>query len=1106
MLRNVHFQEDQALKRLTNTADTEKPRFNWRETIGQESTDTQQPSIKIIIDGVPQDFDLAEVADTIGNALTNLLLSREEEDIFTDKNRDFVAAVAREAGRLLCCQAQGQAESTLPQHEVHLAIEKALVKNGAHDVAKSLLLNRPDSIATDPRITVANLRLIRRNGQVVPWNSSKIEIAVRKAFLSLHQDSGPAVEIARKTTEHVLSLKQSFIHIEDLQDLVQKELMKAGHYKAAEAYILYRAYRAEQRARESEIEAKQLHQDSLIVLRQPDGKTTLWDGADLRQRIVFAHIGLDLCLDTEEIETELRRALYNEMSVADLRKTIILNVKALTEKDADFAKFAARILLTYIYEEVLDWDLMRDGITALKDAHRHAFRAYLEHGVRIHRLDPRLLDYDLDALADALDPSADLDFDYLGIQTLYDRYLIVDKTNQDARRIETPQFFWMRVAMGLFLKEKEQREDWAIRLYRLYKSRRFCSSTPTLFNSGTLHSQLSSCYLYKVDDSLESIMQRGIAENAFLSKWAGGLGGSWTAVRGTGSHIEGTNGESQGVIPFLKLHNDQLVAVNQGGKRRGSGCAYLETWHNDIYDFLELRRNTGDDRRRTHDMNTANWIPDLFMKRLEAREQWTLFRANEVPELHDLYGRAFEERYIAYEAQAAKGKIYGKRIPALDLWKSLLKMLFETGHPWITFKDPCNLRSPQDHVGVIHSSNLCTEITLNTSADETAVCNLGSIVLDTHLDSDGELDHDKLRSTIRTAIRALDNVIDLNYYPTEAAATANRRHRPIGLGVMGLQNALYRKDLSFASPEAVEFNDVFMEAVAYYAYEASSDLAQERGPYNSYKGSKWERGLLPQDTLDQLAEERGLPIDVPRTGRMDWEPLRAQIKKYGIRNSNVLAIAPTATISNIMGTTPCVEPTYKNLFVKSNLSGDFIVLNASLVRDLKRLNLWNAEMRDNLKYFDGELADIEGIPEALKKKYLTAFAVDYSYLIDAAARRQKWIDQSQSLNLFLAEPNIKTLSHMYRSSWHKGLKTTYYLRTLGASNIEKATVSIKKAPPSRLGVVQEAASSSQAVTSDKSEQPLEAASFSTASNAEKPQPTLTPDPLINGAEDCEACQ
>ncbi|MBP6783067.1 MAG: ribonucleoside-diphosphate reductase subunit alpha, partial [Verrucomicrobiales bacterium] len=839
---------------------------------------------------------------------------------------------------------------------------------------------------------------------------------------------------------------QDFIRIEDLQDRVQEELMRQGHYKVAESYILYRAHRAHLRQAEDDemVRDYESTQESMIVLKRADGSSELWDGVDLRRRVEFALTGLDLCLSQDEIEHELRRAFFNEMTESDLRKTVILNAKSLIERDGDFARFSARILLTYVYEEVLDWNITRDGVSQLAAFHRRAFRANLVRGVEIERLSPRLLDYNLDRLADAINPTSDLDFDYLGIQTLYDRYLIIDKTGESHKRIETPQLFWMRVAMGLMIGEKQDAEAKIIDLYRLYASRRFCSSTPTLFNAGTLHSQLSSCYLYKVDDSIESIMQRGIAENAYLSKWAGGLGGSWTAVRGTGGYIKGTNGESQGVIPFLKLHNDQLVAVNQGGKRRGSGCAYLETWHNDITDFLELRKNTGDERRRAHDMNTANWIPDLFMQRMEARENWTLFRSNEVPDLHELYGRAFAERYVAYEADARAGKIFGRDIPAIDLWKQMLKMIFETGHPWITFKDPCNVRSPQDHVGVIHSSNLCTEITLNTSADETAVCNLGSIVLDTHINKDGSLDLVKLRETVRVAVRALDNVIDINFYPTEAAKNANNRHRPVGLGVMGLQNALFLRNTSFASEAAVEFNDEFMEAIAYFAYEASSDLAAERGSYSTFEGSKWQRGILPPDTIDMLEEERGESIDVPRGGRMDWNSLREKIQRQGMRNSNVLAIAPTATISNIMGSTPCIEPTFKNLFVKGNLSGDFIVLNTYLVRDLKALGLWGEEMAERLKYYDGELADIDEIPDDLKRKYTTAFSIEHEWFIEAAARRQKWIDQSQSVNLFLATPDLKTLSHLYRAAWHKGLKTTYYLRTLQASNIEKATTKVNK--------------------------------------------------------------
>ena len=697
------------------------------------------------------------------------MISREENEIYTPKNRELVVESARiVADRLIerMAEEEGGVAPRLSFDELHRLIEKALVENDAYDVAKSLVISRSND--GSPVIPEANLggvdssqiRLIRRSGQVVPWNSSKIEVAVRKAFLSLRLDSEPAVRIAEQVTQKALATGQAFINIEDVQDIVQEELMRLGYFKVAESYILYRARRRIER--ETGLGGEEVKQDSMIVVKKKDGNTFFWDGIDLKKRISFASIGLDLCLTTEQIEENLRRSVYSEIPEEDLRKTVILNAKTLIERDADFAKFAARILLSYIYEEVLGWNIAENSIDELRKFHLEGLKAYLKRGVEINRLDSKLLKLNINKLAEAIDPSADLDFDYLGIQTLYDRYLVVDKTGDTPVRLETPQLFWMRVAMGVFAHE-ENPEEQIISLYNLYKSRRFCSSTPTLFNSGTPHSQLSSCYLYKVDDTIESIMYRGIAENAFLSKWAGGLGGSWTSVRGTGSHIAGTNGESQGVIPFLKMHNDQLCAVNQGGKRKGSGCAYLETWHCDLLEFLELRKNTGDDRRRAHDMNTANWIPDLFMKRMEASENWTLFRSNEVSDLHDLYGKAFEDKYVEYEKKAEQGEIWGKNMPAIDLWKQMLKMLFETGHPWITFKDTCNVRSPQDHAGVIHSSNLCTEITLNTGADETAVCNLGSVVLDSHLKADGSIDHDKLRDTIRIALRALDNVIDVNF-------------------------------------------------------------------------------------------------------------------------------------------------------------------------------------------------------------------------------------------------------------------------------------------------------------------------------------------------------
>ncbi len=1053
--------EDEQLKRLLTTPKDQKPQYEWDSVL--QNAENPIPStagfVKVKVGTHERDFNLGEIANTVGDALTDLFLAREQKNIYTDENRTLVQSIARAVAEEL--QATGeQGRTTLPAHEVYHLIERALVRANKHDVARSVIARRQrlessgelTENSSGPQPIVVNTKVIRRNNQMMPWNQNKIEIAVRKAFLSLDQDSSPAVHIAEAVSRHVAELEVQFITIEEVQNVVEEELMRQGYYKLARAYIQYRGQRGHMReveaAKARELAATDDGQQSLILVKINEKDTFLWDGQDLKKRIDFAMMGLDLNLNRNEIEAELRRSIFSEMSAEQLKTTIILNAKTLMQTDADFARFAARILLSYIYEEVLGWDIVKDGVEQLKAFHRRAFRRNLQRGVQIERLHPDMLTFDLDKLADALDPAADLDFDFLGIQTLYDRYLIVDKKAQVTRRLETPQLFWMRVAMGLFVRE--QREGQAtvpesiIALYRLYKGRRFCSSTPTLFNSGTLHSQLSSCYLYKIDDSIESIMQRGIAENAYLSKWAGGLGGSWTAVRGTGSYIKGTNGESQGVIPFLKLHNDQLVAVNQGGKRRGSGCAYLEIWHNDIEDFLQLRVNTGDERRRTHDLNTANWIPDLFMKRLEARQDWTLFQSNQVKDLHELYGAAFEKRYEQYEALAATGKIWSRAVPAVALWKLMLKSIFETGHPWITFKDPCNVRSPQDHVGVIHSSNLCTEITLNTGEDETAVCNLGSVLIENHLDDAGNIDHARLRETIRTAVRVLDNVIDINYYPTQPAKNANSRHRPIGLGVMGLAYALYKKGLQFASKEAVEFNDEFMEAVAYYAYEASSDLAAERGAYQTYKGSKWDRGLMPQDTLDLLGKERGQEVEVPRGGRMDWSGLRERIKRQGMRNSNVLAIAPTATISNIMGSSPCIEPMFTNCYTKSNLSGEFVVLNPYLVRDLKKRGLWTLEIQGKLRYTDGELESIEEIPGDLKRKYATAFGIDSAYVVEAAARRQKWIDQSQSVNLWFGGTEMAPLSLMYRNAWRKGLKTTYYLRTRSASNIEKATESAGK--------------------------------------------------------------
>jgi ribonucleoside-diphosphate reductase alpha chain len=651
-------------------------------------------------------------------------------------------------------------------------------------------------------------------------------------------------------------------------------------------------------------------------------------------------------------------------------------------------------------------------------------------------LNPELLEMDIEKLGKAIDSSRDMDFTYLGLQTLYDRYFIHDTEI----RYELPQVFFMRVSMGLALRE-EKREEKAIEFYNLLSSFDYMSSTPTLFNSGTKHSQLSSCYLTTVPDDLHGIYG-AIQDNAMLSKWAGGLGNDWTPVRGLGSQIKGTNGKSQGVVPFLKVVNDTAVAVNQGGKRKGAVCSYLETWHVDIEEFVELRKNTGDDRRRTHDMNTANWVPDLFLKRVSEDKKWTLFTPSDTPDLHDLYGLEFEKRYEEYETQTKTGEIeFFKEVEAKDLWKKMLSMVFETGHPWITFKDVCNLRSPQQHTGVVHSSNLCTEITLNTSQDEIAVCNLGSVNLTHHI-KDGKMDEEKLEKTINTAIRMLDNVIDINFYAVKAAETSNMKHRPIGLGIMGFHDALYMLETPYASQEAVDFADKSMEMVSYYAIKASSDLAKERGAYQSYEGSLWSQGILPIDSIKLLKESRGEDyLEMDESSSMDWDGLREIVRNQGIRNSNVMAIAPTATIANITGVSQSIEPTYQNLYVKSNLSGEFTVTNIPMVENLKRLGLWDSVMINDLKYYDGSVKGISRIPEEVKELYATAFDIEPRWLIDAASRRQKWIDQSQSLNLYIDEPNGKKLDIMYRMAWLRGLKTTYYLRSRSATTAEKSTIS-----------------------------------------------------------------
>ncbi|MBL8339110.1 MAG: ribonucleoside-diphosphate reductase subunit alpha [Rhodoferax sp.] len=888
-------------------------------------------------------------------------------------------------------------------------------------------------------IPLNQYQIIRRNGAVVPFEPNKIAVAMMKAFLAVHGTQGAASASVREVVD---GLTQAVIralvrsrpgggtfHIEDVQDHVELGLMRGGHHEIARAYVLYREKRAQERARKQEEQAPKA--PALHVL--DGGNRVVLDMGWLKSLIDSACEGLGADIRPEPILAETLRNLYDGVPMDEVYKASVLAARTLIEKDPDYTYATARLLFHTIAKEVLGRDVPQ---SRMGEAYVDYFPQFIRKGVDNELLDDKLLQFDLPRLGAALKAERDMQFDYLGLQTLYDRYFLhVGKT-----RIEMPQAFFMRVAMGLSLNEID-REARAIEFYEILSSFDFMSSTPTLFNSGTLRSQLSSCYLTTVPDDLDGIYE-SIKENALLSKFAGGLGNDWTRVRALGSHIKGTNGESQGVVPFLKVVNDTAVAVNQGGKRKGAVCTYLETWHLDLEEFLELRKNTGDDRRRAHDMNTANWIPDLFMRRVMEKGSWTLFSPSSVPDLHDKFGDAFERAYVAYEERAARGEIKPSRtVPATDLWRKMLSMLFETGHPWITFKDACNIRSPQQHVGVVHSSNLCTEITLNTSDTETAVCNLGSVNLVRHLTDDGQIDHAKLRKTVATAMRMLDNVIDINYYAVKKARDSNVRHRPVGLGLMAFQDSLYKLRIPYASQEAIDFADRSMEAICYYAYWASTDLARERGRYSSYTGSLWDRGILPLDTLDLLAKERGGFVEVDRSSTLDWDALRRKIAADGMRNSNCVAIAPTATISNIIGVDASIEPCFGNLSVKSNLSGEFTVINSYLVHDLKRLGLWDDVMVMDLKHFDGSLRPIDRVPQDIKALYATAFEIETQWLVEAAARRQKWIDQAQSLNIYMAGASGKKLDDTYKMAWVRGLKTTYYLRTMSATHVEKSTVS-----------------------------------------------------------------
>ena len=928
------------------------------------------------------------------------------------------------------------------------------------------------------------LRVIKRNGKVVAFEEDKVKVAVTKAFLAIESGNAAASDRIHKKvnqiSENVMEVFErrmpsgGTLHIEEIQDQVELQLMRAEELDVAKSYILYRASRTQERKKVAPI--VDIPDVPSINITKSDGSKVPLDVERVASLISDACEGLD-DVSVEEVLNEALKNLYDGVSIDDMRSSLIMSARTKVEKEPNYSFVTARILMDQIRNEALGFLKVAEDATyeQMEQYYPKALIAYIDKGIELDILDEELRSYDLKKLGNAIEYQRDNQFTYLGLQTLYDRYFI----HSDEVRYELPQVFFMRVAMGLAIEE-EDRENKAIEFYKLLSSFDYMSSTPTLFNSGTKRPQLSSCYLTTIPDDLDGIFG-AMKDNALLSKWAGGLGNDWTSVRAMNSYIKGTNGKSQGVVPFLKVANDTAVAVNQGGKRKGAMCAYLETWHLDIEEFLDLRKNTGDDRRRTHDMNTANWVPDLFMKRVEEGANWTLFSPGETPELHDLTGKAFEQKYAEYEAKAAAGNMdQSKSIPAKELWRKMLTMLFETGHPWITFKDSCNLRSPQQHTGVIHSSNLCTEITLNTSADEIAVCNLGSVNLARHM-KDGKLDQEKVKQTVSTAIRMLDNVIDINYYSVDTAKNSNMKHRPIGLGLMGFQDALYLQNIPYCSNESVEFSARSMELISYYAIHASTELAKERGSYKTFDGSLWSQGILPKDSLKILIENRGSQyINVDESETLDWETLRKKVVGDGMRNSNVMAIAPTATISNITGVTQSIEPTYQNLYVKSNLSGEFTIVNPHLVRKLKELSLWDDVMINDLKYFEGSLSQISRIPDDIKKLFSTAFEVEPKYIVESASRRQKWIDQAQSLNLYINNADGKKLDITYRMAWYSGLKTTYYLRSLAATTTEKSTV--------KQGNL-------NAVSAEATEAPQELGA-----------PAPVPDACSLDDPDCEACQ
>jgi len=1003
------------------------------------STSTNAFDIKVqkrngqIIEFVPH-----RIMHAVANAFKEQLSLPRESELSAESLQE-VDKVSQCVVKVL--NERGLQRSFLTVEEIQDEVIRQLYENGHKEVAERYASYRRHH--AQRRQLFELYSIIKRDGKIVSFKQEKITLAIAKALIAHNKGiyNEILIEKAHELSDKVISeIKTRWpegksVQIEEIQDIVEKMIMAAGYHDVAKRYIIYREERAKNRRNKQIKVEESIEWVKNLVIKNERGEERPIDLDEVRFK--FENCCKSLAnVSADKLFKEAVKNYFNGMNERQMALANIMAARSFIEKDPNYSFVAARLLLLMEYAETLATET---SFERMRVEYPLYFIRYIQQAAQLELLDPTLKSFDLKELAKAIVPERDFLLRYMGLQTLYDRYFI----HSQERRLELPQIFWMRVAMGLSINEGEQKNKRAIEFYNILSTFRFMSSTPTLFNSGGRHPQLSSCFLTTIDDDLWHIF-KCIQDDAMLSKWSGGLGNDWTNVRAMGSHIKGTNGKSQGIIPFLKVANDTALAVNQGGKRKGAMCAYLEVWHLDIEEFLELRKNTGDDRRRTHDMHTANWIPDLFMKRVKANADWTLFTSSETSDLHHIYGKNFEKRYEEYEQMAKSGKIKNfKVVSAVQLWRKMLSMIFETGHPWITWKDPSNVRSPQDHAGVIHSSNLCTEILLNTSKDETAVCNLGSINLAAHTTQDG-LDDKKLKETILTAVRMLDNVIDINYYPTPETSAANGRHRPVGLGIMGFQDSLYILDVCYASQLAVEFADRSMEKISYYALLASSELAKERGTYSTYKGSKWDRGLLPIDTIDLLEKERGGYLKMDRSMSMDWTPVRQAIKQNGLRNSLVMAIAPTATIGNITGVTQSIEPMYKNVFVKSNLSGEFTIANEFLVEDLKKLGIWDQEMMDDLKYFDGSVQEIKRIPDHLKAKYATAFEIDYEWIIECASRRQKWIDMGQSLNLYQANPNGKKISDMYMFAWERGLKTTYYLRSMGATRIEKSTLDVTK--------------------------------------------------------------